>query len=278
MNRAARARATGKVGVCLGTSGPAATNLVTGIATAQLDTLPMTKHNYLVRDADDLPRVPAEAFYIARTGRPGPVHVDITKDALQQETNAAHPSDEEIIAGLPGFRPTLDGHPRQLRLVAEEIARAKRPIIFAGHGVLIADAMTELRELAERTQIPVAWTLLGIGAIDETHTLAYGYMGMHGWKHVNRAIQSAALLIALGMRFDDRVTGNVRSYAPHARIVHVDIDPAEIGKNVAVEVPVVGDVRRVLRALLPLVEAVDHETRLAYLTQLREWREESEGS
>ena len=298
------ARATGKVGVCLGTSGPAATNLVTGIATAQLDsipmvaitgnvpgaligkdafqeiditgiTLPMTKHNYLVRDANDLPRVLAEAFYIARTGRPGPVHVDITKDALQQETNAPHPSDEEVAAGLPGFRPTLDGHPRQIRLMAEEIARAKRPIIFAGHGVLIADAMTELRELAERTQIPVAWTLLGIGALDETHPLAYGYMGMHGWKHVNRAIQSADLILAIGMRFDDRVTGNVKTYAPYARIVHVDIDPAEIGKNVAVEVPVVGDAKRVLAALLAMLPVTDPAARADYHAQLAEWRRES---
>ena len=298
------ARATGKVGVCLGTSGPAATNLVTGIATAQLDsvpmvaitgnvasallgkdafqeiditgiTLPMTKHNYLVRDADDLPRVLAEAFYIARTGRPGPVHVDITKDALQQETNARHPSDEEIAAGLPGFRPNLSGHARQLRLVAEEISRAKRPIIFAGHGVLIADAMAELRELAERTQTPVAWTLLGIGALDETHPLAYGYMGMHGWKHVNRAIQSADLILAIGMRFDDRVTGSVKTYAPFARIVHVDIDPAEIGKNVAVEVPVVGDAKRVIAALLAMLPVTDPAARADYHAQLAEWRRES---
>ncbi len=301
------ARATGKVGVCLGTSGPAATNLVTGIATAQLDsipmvaitgnvpaallgkdafqeiditgiTLPMTKHNYLVRDADDLPRVFAEAFYIARTGRPGPVHVDITKDALQQETDAPHPTDEEVAAGLPGFRPTLGGHPRQLRLIAEEIARAKRPIILAGHGILIAGATEELRILAEKTSIPVAWTLLGIGAMDETHPLAYGYMGMHGWKHVNRAIQAADLIVAIGMRFDDRVTGNVRTYAPYARIVHVDIDPAEIGKNVAVEVPVVGDARRVLEGLLPLVEATPEIDRSAYLAQLADWRRESEGA
>ncbi len=301
------ARATGKVGVCLGTSGPAATNLVTGIATAQLDsvpmvaitgnvpaallgkdafqeiditgiTLPMTKHNYLVRDADELPRVLAEAFYIARTGRPGPVHVDITKDALQQETDAPHPTDEEIAAGLPGFRPTLGGHPRQLKLIAEEIARAKRPMILAGHGILIADATEELRLLAEKARIPVAWTLLGIGAMDETHPLAYGYMGMHGWKHVNRAIQAADLLIAVGMRFDDRVTGNVRTYAPYARIVHVDIDPAEIGKNVAVEVPVVGDAKRVLGGLLPLVHAVAEADRAAYLAQLAEWRRDSEGA
>jgi len=301
------ARVTGRVGVCMGTSGPGATNLVTGIGTALLDsipmvaitgnvpgvligkdafqeidingiTLPMTKHNYLVRDADDLPRVFAEAFHIARTGRPGPVHIDITKDALQQETTAEHPSYEEIVAGLPGFRPTMDGHPRQLKLAAAEIARAKRPVILAGHGVLHAEAWDELRAFAEKTHIPVAHTLLGVGAIDETHPLSYGYMGMHGWKHVNKAIQSADLLFAVGMRFDDRVTGNVRTYAPYARIVHVDIDPAEIGKNVAVEVPIVGDARRVLAAMLRLVDPVDPADRREYLDQLAEWRRESEAS
>ncbi len=301
------ARVTGQVGVCVGTSGPGATNLVTGIGTAQLDsvpmvaitgnvpgallgkdafqeidingiTLPMTKHNYLVRDANDLPRVLAEAFHIARTGRPGPVHVDITKDALQQETSAPHPSHEEIVAGLPGFRPNLDGHYRQLKLAAQEIAQARRPVIMAGHGVLHAGAEQELVALAEKAQIPVAWTLLGIGAMDETHPLAYGYMGMHGWKHTNRAIQSADLLIAFGMRFDDRVTGNVKTYAPYARIIHVDIDPAEIGKNVAVEVPIVGDAKRVMKALLPMVPAVDTQERRDYLAQLAAWRAESEAS
>jgi acetolactate synthase-1/2/3 large subunit len=301
------ARATGKVGVCMGTSGPGATNLVTGIATAMLDsvplvaitgnvpaaligkdafqeiditgiTLPMTKHNYLVRDADELPRVLAEAFHIARTGRPGPVHVDITKDALQQETAATHPSVAEVIAGLPGFRPNLDGHGRQLKLAAAEIAAAKRPVILAGHGVLVAGAEAELLAFAEKTRIPIAWTLLGIGAVDERHPLAYGYMGMHGWKHVNRAIQSADLLVALGMRFDDRVTGNVRTYAPHARIVHVDIDPSEIGKNVAVEVPIVGDVGRVLRALTPMVDPVEEAERAPYLEELAAWRRDSEAT
>jgi acetolactate synthase I/II/III large subunit len=301
------ARASGKVGVCLGTSGPGATNLVTGLATAQLDsvpvvaitgnvaaallgkdafqeiditgiTLPMTKHNYLVRNADELPTVLAEAFYIARTGRPGPVHVDITKDALQQETQARHPSEAEVAAGLPGFRPTFDGHAKQLRLAATEIDRAQRPVILAGHGVLVADACADLAAFAERASIPVAHTLLGVGAIDETHPLSYGFMGMHGWKHVNRAIQSADLLIALGMRFDDRVTGKVSTYATGARIVHVDIDPAEIGKNVAVDVPIVGDVGRVLRALTPLVREVPADERAAYLSELAEWRRESEGS
>src|SRR6266536_5600328 len=166
----------------------------------------------------------------------------------------------------------MDGHPRQLKLAAAEIAAAKRPVILAGHGVLHAEAWDELLAFAEKAQIPVAHTLLGIGAIDETHPLSYGFMGMHGWKHVNRAIQSADLLLAIGMRFDDRVTGNVRTYAPYARIVHVDIDPAEIGKNVAVEVPIVGDAGRVLRALLPLVEAVSADERGEYLEQLAEWR------
>jgi acetolactate synthase-1/2/3 large subunit len=291
----------------MGTSGPGATNLVTGIGTALLDsvpmvaitgnvpsaligkdafqeidingiTLPMTKHNYLVRDANELPRVLAEAFHIARTGRPGPVHVDITKDALQQETSAPHPTTEEIVAGLPGFRPNLEANGRQLKLAAAELAKAKRPVILAGHGVLHAGAWDELVALAEKAQVPVAHTLLGIGAIDETHPLSYGYMGMHGWKHVNKAIQSADLLVAIGMRFDDRVTGNVRTYAPYARIVHVDIDPAEIGKNVAVEVPIVGDAKRVLAALLPMVEAVDPATRADYFAELAEWRRESEGS
>jgi acetolactate synthase I/II/III large subunit len=301
------ARVTGRVGVCMGTSGPGATNLVTGIGTALLDsvpmvaitgnvpaaligkdafqeidingiTLPMTKHNYLVRDANDLPRVVAEAFHIAKTGRPGPVHIDITKDALQQETHTGHPSDEDVVAGLPGFRPNLEGHGRQLKLATTEIAAAKRPVILAGHGVLHAEAWDDLRAFAEKTSIPVAWTLLGIGAIDETHPLAYGYMGMHGWKHVNRAIQSADLLIAIGMRFDDRVTGNVRTYAPYARIIHADIDPAEIGKNVAVEVPIVGDAKRVLQALTRMVPETPIGQRKEYLDQLAEWRRESEGS
>jgi acetolactate synthase I/II/III large subunit len=301
------ARVTGRVGVCMGTSGPGATNLVTGIGTALLDsvpmvaitgnvpgaligkdafqeidingiTLPMTKHNYLVRDADELPRVIAEAFHIARTGRPGPVHIDITKDALQQETRAEHPSDAEIVAGLPGFRPNTEPHGRQLKLAATELASAKRPMILAGHGVLHAGAWDDLRAFAEKTQIPVAWTLLGIGAMSEDHPLAYGYMGMHGWKHVNRAIQTADLLFAIGMRFDDRVTGNVRTYAPYARIVHVDIDPAEIGKNVAVEVPIVADAKRVLEALTRMVPAVEPDERREYLDQLAEWKRESEGS
>jgi acetolactate synthase I/II/III large subunit len=294
------ARATGAVGVCLGTSGPGATNLVTGIGNAMLDsvpivaitgnvvasllgkdafqeiditgiTLPCTKHNYLVRDANDIPRVFAEAFHIARTGRPGPVHIDLTKDALMGACTAEHPE----ALDLPGFKPNLEGHFRQIRLAAQEIARAERPVILAGHGVLISEATEELRELAEKAQIPVAHTLLGVSAIDETHPLSLGFVGMHGWKHVNKTIQSADLLIALGMRFDDRVTGHVPTFAPYARIIHVDIDPAEIGKNVAVEIPIVGDVKRVLRALLPQVEPVAPERRAAYFEEISGWRDEA---
>src|SRR4029453_6307732 len=165
---------------------------------------------------------------------------------------------EEIVAGLPGFRPNLDGHGRQLKLAAAEIARAGRPMILAGHGVLHAEGWDELRVFAEKTQIPVAHTLLGVGAIDETHPLSYGFMGMHGWKHVNRAIQSADLLFAIGMRFDDRVTGNARTYAAYA--------------------PIVAAAKRVLTALLPMVDAVDPGTRADYFAELAEWRRESEGS
>jgi acetolactate synthase-1/2/3 large subunit len=295
------ARATGKVGVCLATSGPGATNLVTGIGNAMLDsvpmvaitgnvvssllgkdafqeiditgiTLPCTKHNYLVSDPNEIPRVFAEAFHIARTGRPGPVHIDLTKDALMGVCTAEHPETLD----LPGFKPKFEGHPRQIKLAAQEIARAKRPLILAGHGILISNAMDELLELAEKAQIPVAHTLLGVSAMDETHPLSLGWVGMHGWKHVNKAVQSADLLIALGMRFDDRVTGHVPTFAPYARIIHVDIDPAEIGKNVAVEIPIVGDVKRVLSALLPHVEPVTPEERAPYLAELNAWRDESE--
>ena len=295
------ARASGRVGVCLGTSGPGATNLVTGIATAQLDsvpmvaitgnvpgallgkdafqeidisgiTLPMTKHNYLVRKADDIPRVIAEAFHIARTGRPGPVHVDLTKDALTAETRAQNPT----VLDLPGYKPRYEGHPRQVKLAAKAIAAAKRPVILAGHGVLIAGASDDLRTFAHKAQVPVTHTLLGVGAMPEDDPLSYGYMGMHGWKHVNKAIQSADLLIALGMRFDDRVTGSVSTYAPNAQIIHVDIDPSEIGKNVAVDIPIVGDVGSVLRDFIKAVPEVDPATRTEYFDELAKWRTESE--
>jgi acetolactate synthase-1/2/3 large subunit len=213
------------------------------------------------------------------------VLVDITKNAQQDEceflVNEPQGSLPQPKVSLPqgdGSLPDDRPLPADIARANELLTKAQRPVILAGHGVLHAEAWDELLAFAEKAQIPVAHTLLGIGAIDETHPLSYGYMGMHGWKHVNKAIQSADLLFAIGMRFDDRVTGNVRTYAPHARIVHVDIDPAEIGKNVAVEVPIVGDAKRVLRALLPMVEAVDAATRADYFAELAEWRRESEGA
>ena len=285
------ARASGRVGVCMGTSGPGATNLVTAIATAQLDsvpmvaitgnvpnaligkdafqeiditgiTLPMTKHNYLVRNADDIPHVVAEAFYLATHGRPGPVHIDITKDALQQETRAEHPSLDDVIAGAAGLPADDRGPP--------EAAQARRPRDRGGQAP--ADPRRarrpdrrgvgrRSRRSPRRPRSPSRGRCSASARSTRSIPLAYGYMGMHGWKHVNRAIQSADLLIAIGMRFDDRVTGSVRTYAPYARIIHADIDPAEIGKNVAVEVPIVGDAKKVLEGLTRLVPEVDPATR-----------------
>ena len=291
------ARATGKVGVCIATSGPGATNLVTGIATAYMDsspvvaitgqvptpfigkdafqetditgiTLPITKHNYLVTDVEDLARVVKEAFHIARTGRPGPVLIDIAKDVQFSETEYRYPDG----VNLPGYDPDpsdgLDGIQQAARLINQ----AQRPLILAGHGVILSGAHAELRELAEKAQIPVATTLLGISSIPESHPLCLGMAGMHGQAFVNKAIQASDLIIAIGMRFDDRVTGSLATFAPHAKIVHIDIDPAEIGKNVAVDVPLVGDVKPILQGLNPLVEPAQHPD---WLAQIAEWREDS---
>jgi acetolactate synthase-1/2/3 large subunit len=277
------ARASGKVGVAVATSGPGATNMVTGIATAMLDsspivcitgqvgskligsdafqetditgvTLPITKHNYLVTHPGELARTLREAFYVARSGRPGPVLVDITKDAQQASCEfnweAARPQ-------LPGYRPDLSPSEKEYARALELIHNAKRPLILAGHGILVSGAMREARELAERTGIPVAMTLLGLGALPASHPLNLGMMGMHGEAWVNHTIQDADLLIALGMRFDDRVTGSLKTYAPNAKKVHVEIDPAEINKNVKVDVALIGDLREVLRELLPRIQAVD---------------------
>jgi acetolactate synthase I/II/III large subunit len=273
------ARATGKVGVAIATSGPGATNMVTGIATAMLDsspivcitgqvgsrligtdafqeiditgiTLPVTKHNYLVTRAADVASAVREAFLIAASGRPGPVLIDITKDA-QQGT-----CEFDWDAAAPRPRPAHVTHPVDHGKLAEAAAlinAAERPVILAGHGVLIADAMQPLRAFAERAQVPVALTLLGIGGLPASHPLNLGMMGMHGEAWVNMAIQDADLLIACGMRFDDRVTGNLRTYAPHAKKIHIDIDAAEINKNVVVDVGVVGDLRDALEHLLPQV-------------------------
>lgn len=290
------ARATGKVGVCLATSGPGATNLVTGIANAYLDsspvvaitgqvatpfigkdafqeiditgiTLPITKHNYLVLDVTQLARVVKEAFYIAQSGRPGPVLIDIPRDVLQRETEFVYPNN----VNLPGYKPTLFGHPAQIKRATEIINGAERPVILAGRGVIISRAFDELRELAEKSQIPVVTTFLGIGCFPETHVLSFGWLGMHGMAYANKAVHNADVIIAIGMRFDDRATGVVSAFAPQARIVHIDIDPAEIGKNVRVDVPIVGDVKNVLKALNQQVIPREH---VEWLNQLDKWRRE----
>jgi acetolactate synthase-1/2/3 large subunit len=291
------ARATGKVGVCLATSGPGATNLVTGIATAHMDsspvvaitgqvptpfigkdafqevditgiTLPITKHNYLVTDINDLAMTIKEAFYIARTGRPGPVLIDIAKDVQAAELEYEEPPE----VSLPGYQPVLVGNTRQIKQAAYLISQAETPLILAGHGVILAGAELELRQLAEKAQIPVVTTLLGISALPETHPLCLGMGGMHGEAYANKALQQADLIIALGSRFDDRLTGPVSTFVPRAKIIHVDIDPAEIGKNMRCDLPIVGDVGNVLQVLLPMVEATSHP---AWLKQIDEWRRES---
>jgi acetolactate synthase-1/2/3 large subunit len=289
------ARASGEVGVAIATSGPGATNMVTGIATAMLDsspivcitgqvgskligsdafqetditgvTLPITKHNYLVTHASEVARTIREAFYVARSGRPGPVLVDITKDAQQTscefDWEAAKPQ-------LPGYRPDLSPEQAEYEQALELIKNAKRPVILAGHGIIISGAMKEVRDFAERTGIPVALTLLGLGAFPASHPMNLGMMGMHGEAWVNHTIQEADLLLAFGMRFDDRVTGTLKTYAPNAKKIHVEIDPAEINKNVKVDVALVGDLREVLNELLPHVASVDRSEWLDYIDRLK---------
>ncbi len=289
------ARATGKVGVAIATSGPGATNMVTGIATAMLDsspivcitgqvgskfigsdafqevditgiTLPITKHNYLVTRPEEIARTIREAFYIARSGRPGPVLVDITKDAQQ---GSCEFNWEAAVPQLPGYRPDLSPCLDDYEEAIELIRNAKRPVILAGHGIILSGAMQEISEFVERLEIPVAATLLGLGAFPASHPLNLGMMGMHGEVWVNTAIQEADLLIALGMRFDDRVTGNLNSYAKNAKKIHVDIDPAEINKNVKADVALVGDLREVLRELLPALPKTKHSEWIQYINRLK---------
>ncbi len=290
------ARATGRVGVCMATSGPGATNLVTGIADAYLDsvplvaltgqvarpfigkdafqevditgiTLPITKHNYLVLDAGLLARTIKEAFYLARTGRPGPVLIDLPRDVQIDEAEFSYPSK----VALPGYKPTLQGHPEQIKKAAKLISEAERPVIIAGRGIIISGAYDELKHLAETAQLPVITTLLGISCFPESHALSYGLLGMHGMAYANMAVDAADLIIAIGMRFDDRATARVSGFAPHARIIHLDVDPAEIGKNVRVDVPIVGDVRVVLAALNRLITSAKH---IDWVRQLDSWRKE----
>jgi acetolactate synthase I/II/III large subunit len=291
------ARATGRVGVCVATSGPGATNLVTGLATAYMDsspvvaitgqvatpvigtdafqevditgiTLPITKHNYLVTDVEQLPTVLKEAFYIARTGRPGPVLVDIAKDVQAAVVEYEYP-DEVCLPGFPRPRPDVSALVEEL---AAMISEAERPLIIAGRGVVLASAEDALLALVEKAGIPVVTTLLGIGAMPETHTLCLGMGGMHGEAYANMALSEADVIVALGSRFDDRLTGPAGQFARQARMVHVDVDPAEIGKNVQVDLAIVGDLKDVLPALVPLVEARNHQ---AWLARIQEWCHES---
>ncbi len=292
------ARATGKVGVCIATSGPGATNLVTGLATAMMDssaivaitgqvpipaigsdafqetdvtgvTLPITKHKYLVTDVNELAYTIKEAFYIARTGRPGPVLVDVPKDVQNAEIEFVYP-DADVM--LPGYHPPSEARPHEIDGALRLINEAERPIILAGHGITMSGAMNEVRELAERAQIPVALTLLGKGALPEEHPLVIGMMGMHGEASANLAIQEADLLIALGMRFDDRVTGNLKTYARNARKIHIDIDRSEINKNVKADVGIAGDLRAVLTQLLPKLPQKSHPD---WIRRIRDWLEDS---
>ena len=279
------ARATGKAGVCIATSGPGATNLTTGIANAYMDSIPMvaitgqvktfligndafqeadvtgitrpvTKHNFLVKDVKDLARIIREAFYIATTGRPGPVLVDIPSDIQLMDTEFIWPETVEIRS----YKPTLFGHPGQIKKAAKLIGEAKKPILYVGGGVITSGAHKELRQLAERIKAPLTWTLMGIGAFPGDHELSLGMLGMHGTAYANHAIMESDLILAVGARFDDRVTGRLDAFAPHAKIVHIDIDPASISKNVRVDIPIVGDARNILGELLEQVEKIPDTT------------------
>ena len=298
------ARATGKVGVCFGTSGPGATNLVTGIATAHMDsipmviitgqvpsnaigsdafqetdifgiTLPIVKHSYVVRDPQDIARIVAEAFHIAATGRPGPVLVDVPKDIGLEEFNY-----EPVAPGqvhLPGYRPTVRGNARQIANALKLIQAAKQPLLYVGGGAISAGAHTELRELAERFQIPLTTTLMGKGAFDEHHPLALGMLGMHGTAYANFAVTECDLLIAVGARFDDRVTGKLDEFASRAKVIHIDIDPAEVGKNRTPEVPIVGSVKPVLQELLRLAQDLsptEIPDTQEWLMRVNRWRQD----
>ncbi len=293
------ARATGKVGVAMATSGPGATNMVTGIATAMMDssaivcvtgqvptgvigsdafqecdvtgvTLPITKHNFLVTNIKDLAYTMRKAFHIARTGRPGPVLVDVAKDVQNAKIEFEYP---EGPIKLPGYRPPSYASEEQIERAMALLKQSKRPLILAGHGVNMSGAERELLEFAERAQIPVALTLLGKGAMSEKHPLCLGMMGMHGAAAVNQAIQGADLLLAFGMRFDDRVTGNLKTYSPNSRKIHIDIDASELNKNVRVDVGIAGDLKTVLDQLLPQVPSLQHRE---WIGEIREWQEEGD--
>lgn len=291
------ARSTGRPGVVVVTSGPGATNTVTGIADAYMDSIPLvvitgqvksfligndafqeadvtgitrpiTKHNYLVKDAKDLPRVVKEAFYLATHGRPGPVLIDFPSDISLQTLDFQYPDKVQI----RGFKPVLEGHSGQIKKAAQMIMASKRPVIYTGGGVIISGAAKELIALVEKTQAPCTNTLMGLGGVPGTHPLFLGMLGMHGTVFANRAVHETDCLVAVGARFDDRVTGDLKKFAPKAKIIHIDVDPSAISKNVKVDVPIVGDVKQVLKELITLVDRVDSAE---WLAQIEKWKAES---
>lgn len=288
------ARATGKTGVCIATSGPGATNLVTGIATAYMDSIPMvaitgqvksfligndafqeaditgitrpiTKHNYLVEDVRDLARIIKEAFHIASTGRPGPVLVDIPSDIQMQQAEFKYP--EKV--SIRGYNPTYTGHIGQIKRAAKAISDSKKPILYVGGGAVTSDASEEITELAIKNEIPVTMTLLGLGAFPATHELSLGMLGMHGTAYANHAIMDSDLIVAVGARFDDRVTGKLDAFAPHAKVIHIDIDPASVSKNVDVDIPIVGDAKTILKELNKSLKKPDTKE---WVKTIAEWK------
>lgn len=290
------ARVTGRVGVCMATSGPGATNLVTGIANAYMDsiplvvitgqvpttmvgtdafqevditgiTLPITKHNYLVRDARKIPLIIKRAFHIASTGRPGPVLIDLPKNVLQEEITYSQPSDLKLL----GYKPIYKGNKSQITNACELIKNARRPVIYAGGGIVAANASEVLVNLAEKISAPVTCTLMGLGGFPGCHPLSLGMLGLHGTRYANNAIMECDVLIALGVRFDDRVAVEFSSFAPQARIIHVDIDPAEIGKNIKVDIPIVGDVGMVMESML---EQLGEKKEAEWLARIEEWKQQ----
>ncbi len=295
------ARATGKVGVAIATSGPGATNTITGIATAYMDSIPMviitgqvptgligndafqeadiigitrpcTKHNFLVKDVKDLALIVKKAFYIARTGRPGPVLIDLPKDVQMAQAEFHYPETVEI----RGYKPTVEGHPKQVEKAIAMITHAKKPVIYVGGGVILGNAAPELTALAKRLGIPVTTTLMGLGSFPEDDSLSLGLLGMHGTYYANMAVSHCDVLIAVAARFDDRVTGKIASFAPHAKIVHIDVDPTSIKKNVRVDLPIVGDVREVLLQMLKVIEerkVESGDSQLApWLEEIADWK------
>jgi acetolactate synthase-1/2/3 large subunit len=289
------ARATGKVGVCIATSGPGATNLTTGIANAYMDSIPIvaitgqvktfligndafqeadvtgvtrpiTKHNYLVKDTQDLARIIREAFYIASTGRPGPVLIDIPVDVQQKDIEFIWPEEVDI----RGYKPTCFGHPGQIKKAVKLIASAKKPLIYSGGGIITSGAHHELKALAEKIRTPATMTLMGLGGFPGTHELCLGMLGMHGTAYANHAIMESDLIMAVGARFDDRVTGRLDAFAPYAKIIHIDIDPASISKNVKVDVPIVGDAKNILGQLLEEIKEVPDTS--DWLKTIESWK------